>query len=824
MLQLIVSYVTHICMWLQDISTAGVRAAWRRARAQPVAALAMVATVAVAVGAATAVYALVREVVLRPLPVQAPDRLVWMWNARVERDRAPFSIPDLEDYRAGGEKVVRLAPFTNWTANLTGAGDAEGLEGVRVGAAFFDVIGVVAAHGRLLTSDDDQVQRVTVLTDRLWRRRFAADPAVVGRSVQLNGSSYVVAGILPPGFLFPFRDAELAVPLPWSSDARRADRGANFLRVVARLNPGVSLEQADETLDQIGRRLQREFPGDDAKKLGVLLVPLGREITGDARPLLLTLLAAVGAWLLIGCANLVNILLVTTLARRRELAVRLALGASPRRLTAELMGETAAMVAVGGVLGAATAVWMIRGLVWWAGKSLPRLDHVALSTDVLGMSLATTIGCALTCAFIAARVASRHLDHELMSNGRAPTGNLRQRRVAHAFVIVQVAASLVLLATVFATVRSFRALERAQPGFAAENALTVQLSMPPARYGTPADLMTFAERLRPRLESIGGVDRVAAISLMPLSGLLSTVDFRIVGRDVPTPDQVPQGHFRIATRGYFEAMGIKVEEGRTFSEFDRRDEQPVAIVSRTFANRQWPGGGALGAEIVTGIENPDAKRTIVGVVADVQQYTLDQPATADLYVPFDQMPANQSGFVAARLNWVVAARPDAELDRLSPLVRAEIRAIDPEIATSSVRPMESLVRDSLAARRFNEQLVSLLGNASLLLVSIGIYGVAAFTVGQRRHEMTIRLALGATPRRLTRWVVAMEMKTVMVGVAIGVVVTAVSARAVAMLLFAGAAPGASSIVIAALTLTLVGGLACYAPLIPRRSFPQKWPI
>jgi putative ABC transport system permease protein len=315
----------------------------RWARRRPVTAAAVIVTMALGIGASTAVYAVVEAVVLRALPVRDPGRLVWMWNARVERERAPFSALDFADYREQNRVLEGLAPFINWTANLTGAGDAERLESVRVDPTFFDLLGVTPATGRVFGSGDARAQ-VAVLTDGLWRRRFGADPAIVGRLVSLNGSGYTVVGVLPAGFVFPFRDAEIAVPLSIESDPRVPDRGAGFLRVVARLKPGVSLTAAKTNLDAIAARLRRDYPDANAKKIGVNLFPLDREIVGDARSLLLTLLGAVALLLLVACANIANLLLVALASRRRELSMRIALGATRARIVGQILGEIAVLV------------------------------------------------------------------------------------------------------------------------------------------------------------------------------------------------------------------------------------------------------------------------------------------------------------------------------------------------------------------------------------------------------------------------------------------------------------------------------------------------
>src|SRR5262245_28924016 len=391
-------------------------------RSHPWLAGAIVATIALGIGAATAVYAVVEAVIVRALPVRDPDRLVWMWNARVERDRAPFSALDLADYREQNTVLDGLAPFINWTANLTGAGDAERLEGVRVDPAFFDVVGVNAALGRTIAADESDRQ-VAVLSDRLWRRRFGADARIVGQSVSLNGIAYSIIGVLPAGFTFPFRDAEIAVPLSIETDPRRPDRGAGFLRVVARLKPSVSLTAAKVNLDAIGARLRHDYPDTNAKKLGVNLFPLDREIVGDARALLLTLFGAVGLLLFVACANIANLLLVALSARRRELSLRCAFGATRWRIGGQLLGEIAVLVTIGGAAGLLVARLLTQVLIWWGGTSLPRLEDLGLTTGVITFAIGATSIAALVCGVMPALLFSGASMVTLADDGRSTTGS-----------------------------------------------------------------------------------------------------------------------------------------------------------------------------------------------------------------------------------------------------------------------------------------------------------------------------------------------------------------------------------------------------------------
>ena len=601
---------------------------------RPAFALASVAMLALAIGAAAAVFSLVRGVLLRELPFAAPDRLAWMYNARTERDRAPFSIPDLDDYRRDNTTLAGLAVFTNWTANLTGAGDAERLEGTRVSGNFFALLGTRPAMGRVFDTRDETARaRVTVLAHGLWTRRFGGDPAIVGRTIALNGAAHVIVGVMPAGFVFPFRDAELAVPLPWRDDPRRTDRGANFLRVVARLKPGASFAQAKADLDAIAHRLQREYPEEDARKTGVSLYRLDAEIVSDYRQLLWTLFAAVAVLVAIGCGNLANLLLVRAVGRTPELALRLSLGASPLRIVRQLSIEGAVLAGAGGALGvlvarAAIAAWPALG-----PANFPRLGEVEIDRQVFLFAVALSAVVALVCGVIPGWMAVGSVADSTRRATRTITGSPHEGMLRRGFVMVQIGGAAVLLVCMGLVARGFSRLERVDPGFTPDHALSVQLSLPPARYASRDTIVGLYDGLRVRFEAISGVRAVGVISLLPLSGLLSTIDIAFADRPAPPPDEVPQAHFRIASAGYFAAAGIGVIDGREFTDRDGPQARPVAIVSRALAERHWPGRRVVGQSIQVAQSPPSPMLEIVGVVRDVKQFTVDGAATADLYVP-----------------------------------------------------------------------------------------------------------------------------------------------------------------------------------------------
>jgi predicted permease len=721
---------------------------------------------ATGIGAATVMFSLVQAALLRALPFDDPDRVVWMYNLRTERDRAPLSIPDVEDYRRQSSTLAGLAVFTNWTANLTGVGSPERLEGTRVSGNFFDLLGLTPFMGRpIQPGDEERDTRVTVLTHGLWMRRFGGDQSLLGRGVSLNGSTYTVIGVLPPGFMFPFRDAEVAVPISLRNDPRRTDRGANFLRVLARLGHGVTVPQAKADLETIAHRLQRLYPTENARKTGVTLYPLHTEIVRDYRNILWTLFASVGVLLAIGCGNLANLLLVRTAGRQTEFAVRLSLGASRGRLVRQLLGEVAVLAVGGGAVGIGLAAIGLMAWRTWGPANFPRMAEVGLNVDVLIFALGISVLTALACGALPAWFVSRDVANALRGATRTMTTGREHAGLRRTFVGIQVAASTVLLVGMGLTARGFARLERVAPGFSADQSLSVQLSLPPHGYADRAALVRFCEALQDRLSVTPGVETAGVVSLLPLSGLLSTMDIAFPDRAAPPPDEVPQAHFRVASPGYFAAARIPVLAGRAFTDDDRADGQPVAIVSRTFANRHWPGEPAVGKSVQLVQSDVSLPLTVVGIVSDVKHFTLDAPSTSDLYVPLRQMPISQASLLAARMFWVVRAR--GEPSRLAPVIREAVLQIDPGVATSSARTLEAVMSTSLGARRVSVRLLEVFGQVAMGLCAMGVYAVAAFSTRTRRRELAIRAALGARRQDLTSLMLRTELGSVAIGIAVG---------------------------------------------------------
>ena len=761
------------------------------------------------IGAATAVFTLVQSVLIQALPLADADRLVWMYNARTERDRAPFSIPDLNDYVRETSTLAGLAPFTNWTANLTGASEAERLEGTRVAGNFFQVLGARAALGRLLiAADEASGSPVVVLTHGLWTRRFGGNPAVVGTSVILNGASYTVVGVTPPGFLFPFRDAEVAVPLPWRDDPRRTDRGANFLRVVARLKPATSIAQAKADLDATARRLQRQFPDDDARKTGVNLYPLQAEMVSDYRQILWTLFAAVGVLLAIGCGNLANLMLLRAAGRRPELALRVSLGASRGAIARQLLFEAGTLAVCGGLLGVAIARWAVSAWRVIGPANFPRMTDVAIDDRVLAFAVLAAVAAALVSGLVPAWFATRDLCEGMGGETRSATGNRKQAHVRRLFVVLQVAGATVLLIGTVLVAKGLGRLVQVDPGFTRAGAVSVQLSLPAVRYASREAIARFYDALRPKFAAMPGATAVGAVSLLPMSGLLNTMDVAFPDRPAPPADEVPQAHFRIATPGYFAAAGVRIWAGREFDAHDAEHGRPVAIVSRTFAERHWSPEQAVGKTLQIGTSGTGPVVEVVGVAADVKQFTLDAMPTADLYIPLYQMPASQVGILTARMSWVI--RTEADPRSLEADLRRSVRLVAPT-AASSIRTLDDIVSMSLAGRRMNVRLLEVFGQIAIALAGMGVYAIAAFSAASRKRELAIRSAFGASRQELARLLFREELRPVLLGVGIGMLTALGLSRSLEGVLFQISARDPFTYLIVAAALLGVAFVASYVP-------------
>jgi predicted permease len=563
-----------------------------------------VLTLALGIGANTAIFSVVNAVLLRQLPFKHAEQVVWITEVRPERNDAPFSLPDFLDYRGRVGSLDHLSAIGNWSANLTGLGNAERLNGVRVSANLFDTLGVDAAIGRTLQLEDDRPGSppVVVITYGFWQTRFGGDTTLIGKPLDLNGASYTLVGVLPRNFFLPMPDAVLAVPLVPDADPWRLDRNTiNFLMLVGRLRPGATAQGAQAEMNALALRLHQEFPEPNARKLGVKLTPIRDQVTGGYRRALWVLLAAVGFVLLIACSNLANLNLLRTSARRREMSIRSALGATRGHIVKQLLLESTLLAAGGGTLGAFLARFAVRGLVALSPSSIPRAGEIGLDARVLGFTVAISLVAAVITGLAPALSISRgDLAQRMNEGARGSTAGGRGKALCSGLVAAEVALSLILLAGAGVLLKSFTKVQSVDTGFDPRGVLAVRLSLPKERYPHLADITRFYDALFPRVQTLPGVSAIGVVQMLPLSGAVSSIDFTVVGRAF-SKEERPEAQYRIVSPMYLRVMRIPLLAGREFSESDTDRTRLVCYVNETLAKRYWPSGTAVGG-------SPDARR------------------------------------------------------------------------------------------------------------------------------------------------------------------------------------------------------------------------
>lgn len=777
--------------------------------------LAAILTLALTIGATVAVFSVVHAVLLRQLPFKDPDRLVWIWSKQTGRDKAPWNVPDFIDVRDRDRSLDGLAGIGTWSANLLESGDAERIQGLRVSANLFAVLGVDAALGRTLVAEDDRpdASRVVVLTDGFWRRRFGGDRAILGRTLMLDGAGYTVVGVLPPPFFFPVRDAELASPLrPDVHPLHTVRNSLSFLRVVARLAPTVSRSRAEEQLTAVARQLQREHPEANARKAGATVVPMAEEIVGSFRAALLALMAAVGAVLLIACANLASLALARGSARRKEMAIRLASGATAARLVRQLLTESALLGAIGGALGTLLAGWGISLLVTLAPADLPRMTEIRLDGAVLAFTLGTSVLSCLLFGIVPALLASRtNVNEEMKDAGRGSSEGRGRRRARTLLVTTEVALALVLLIVVGLFGRSFANIQAVRPGFESGNVLSARLSLPQPRYDSRERIVGFQRELLTRVARLPGVQSAGMISILPLSGLLSRIPFTVDGRPVPRAD-VPSAQYRLVTAGYFETMRVPVRRGRPFGEQDTALTAAVVIVNETLAGRLFGAGDPLGAHLLLhDTDSAPRSAEIVGVVGDTKHLGLDADPTSDVYVPYSQLHDDVIALAAGNMFCVV--RTGNQPLAMAGPVRHEMQQVDSAVPIGGLRTMDQYLSASVAPRRFNVSVLGAFAAAAVLLAATGIYAMLSYSISQRAHEMAIRAALGAQPRDILALVVGQGIRPAVIGVGLGLAGAVAVTRTLSGLLFGLSATDPATFALVPVGLLAVALTACVVPAV-----------
>jgi putative ABC transport system permease protein len=784
--------------------------AYQALRRRPGFSIAATALLAVAVGTNVAIFSLVQAVLLRPLPYANPDRLVALYSEGRDRAQQPFSIPDFLDLREGNETLGALAAYGSWGANLTGGGETERLQGIWAAGDLFGLLGTRAALGRPLVRDDERpgAPHVVVLAHGLWKRRFGGSSAVLGSDVVLNGERYTVVGVLAPDFVLPGREAELAVPLSLETDARRQNRGAGFLRVVARLRPGVQHDAARADLSALAARLQTAHPVTNAGASRVAVVPLQEAVVGSHRSLLLVLQGAVVLVMLMVCANLAGLILARASSRHGELAVRAALGATRGRLVLQLGAESLLLGLTGGLGGVLLAYALLPVLLALGPTELPRMSQVRLDVPTLAFSLLAALVASLLSGLLPALQATRTVRRAGSLTGRTVSTSLPVAR--RAVVLLEVALSLVMLAGAGLLVKSFVQLQRVDPGFRTDKVLSLRLSLPKARYARREQLVAFYERLRPRLLALPGTEGVGLSSVAPLTAWRASVNFTTDGTVLEGGRETPLAQYRVVDSDYFTAAGTPLLSGRSFTDADDATGAPVALVNRTLAQRFWPGGDALGRRIRfddAGV--PAREALVVGIVGDVKHYALSDAPTYDIYVPLRQAPEAVVGWLANGTSWVVRTRSDPEV--MVAAVRSAVAQVDPEVAASSVRSMESALSATLAPRRFNLVLVGTFAVVALALALTGLYTVTAQLVMRRTREIGIRVALGARRPQVLRLVLKESAVLVTGGLVLGGLGAYGVGRLLDTLLFDVARTDGFTFSLVAATLVATALLASYLP-------------
>jgi len=762
------------------------RQAVRALRAHPWFAAAVVLITALAIGANTAIFALVNAVLVSRLPFPDPSRLVQVDGRRAGLDRDPLSLPDYIDLRDGNRTFEGLAATHQWGVNVTG-GNAERLQGMRASANFFSVLGTHAAIGRTLIPDDERGsgRRVVVLSHGLWKRRFGGDPAAVGATIVLNGDSYTIVGVLPASFITPVREADLVAPFPRDTDPRRTARDSGFLRVIGRLRQDATVPQAVEDLESIVARLRTEYPSTNATHAGVNIIEWHSALVARARPLLLLLQAAVALVLAGACANLANLFLVSALRREHEFAVRSALGASRSRLVREVFVESALLATAGCAAGIFLGGLSRRALLILAPGDLPAVSGgVGIDGPVVAFAAAATLFAACAFAVIPAwRLATGALGARPPAGSRAAaSGGGRTARRWLVGLEVAFASALVTLTVLLS--QSFARLQAVDPGFRPDHLLTIRLSLPRGQYPGRASVVRFSDTLRPRLLAIPGVVDAAAANVVPLNGYLATTDIWPADRPEPPAAERPEAHYRMVSPSYLETFGVPLLQGRALDEHDTTITEPVVLVNQTIARRYWNGRSPVGEYLLVrdAGDNTVRRPRIVGVVGDVKHFGLETESTPDVYVPIPQVPEATIPWLMNNFYWGVRTSIDPAV--LREAVRREVRAVDPDVPASMIRTMEEMMETAVAPRRMNLWLVRMFGAAALLLAAAGIYAVTAFTVSTRTREIGIRAALGARPAQNLRVVLSDIIRPLAAGLGAGVLLALAGAPALRSMLFA----------------------------------------
>jgi putative ABC transport system permease protein len=773
-----------------------------------------VLTLALGIGANSAIFSVVNAVLLRSLPYEDGDRLVWIWGTQPQLDKAPVAPANFLDIKQQNEVFDNVAAFRGQSGALTGQNEPERVRVAAVTADFFSLFKVTPLLGRVFNNQDELASnnQVIVLSHALWQRRFGSNPGILDQKLTLNDRPYTVIGVTPAEFQYPTY-ADLWVPLVFDAKEKTV-RDTHSLSAIGRLKPNVSIEQGQANIGLIAGTLEQNYPRTNTG-IGMRLMPLKEQITGSIQTQLLIIFAAVGFVLLIACANVANLVLARAASRQKEMAIRTALGAASSRLARLLLTESVVLAVAGGVLGLLLAYWGTQLLVSASPTHIPRVKEITLDLRVLGFTLLLSFLTGILFGITPALQARRtDLNETLKEGGRSSSQGLGGYRMRKIFVVSQMALALVLLISAGLMIKSFLKLQQVDLGFNERNLLTMQVTLPRSKYNDGQMRAAFFQKAVDRIKALPGVEGAGAITNLPLSGANDSTSFVIEGR-APSPDgKAPLTEYRSITPDYFRAMGISLVSGRFFDETDQPNTSKVAIINESLARRFFGDQDPIGQRI--GLSGPPDWREIVGVARDVRHYGPDNEPKPETYVPYNQ---NQASYLQYG-SMALVVRGENPSNLVSG-VRGEILAVDSSQPIYNAKTMEQVVADSVAQRRLDTLLLALLSGVALLLAAVGTYSVMAYTVAQRTHELGVRMALGAQPGDVIKLVLGQALSLALIGVTIGLGAAFGLMRFVSGLLYGVSL--ADPIIYIGLAL-LLGAVAILASYFPARRATRVDPL
>jgi len=771
-----------------------------------------VITLALGIGANTAMFSVINAVLLRPLPYRDPARLVTIWEESPERGmyQMPVSLANLRDWVDQNQTFEQISAYTFTNLNLTGTGEPARLGTVRSSANLFPLIGATPVIGRSFLPEEDKegANHVVILGHALWQSRFGSDPGIVGKWLTLNNQSYTVVGVMASNSQFPvgfgYMGKVLNDPIdlyvPLAASGRETERGNYSFFAIGRLKPGVTIDQARAEMTTIERRLEKQYP-DGNTGIGISLVPTQEQTVKEIRPGLLVLFGAVAFLLLIACANIANLLLARAASRKKEIAIRTALGASRLRVLRLLLTESLMLSLAGGGIGFLLALWGTDALMALEPDNIPRLNEVGVDARVFLFTIAVSIVTGIVFGLVPGmRAAKPDLNEALKEGSRGSMGSAASKRTLGVLVALEVALSLVLLVGAGLMIKSFIRLQQANLGFNPENVLAVNLTLPESRYPEERQQASFFQEALTRLQSVSGVQSAGATTSLPLTLSVNGSDFRIEGHPEPEAGKELIINMSSVSAGYFHTLGVPLLKGRDFSDRDNKDSSAAAIINNDLARTYFPNEDPMGKRIK--FTDTESWISIVGVTGDVKQLGQDIGVKPEIYFPYLQVPASSMSVVVRTANEPLS---------LTGAVKTEIQIIDKDLPIDDAKTMQQLLANSKSGRRFNLILLTGFALVALVLAMVGIYGVMSYTVAQRTHEIGIRVAVGAQSRDVFRMVIGQGMMLAMIGVACGLVGAFLLTRLMTSMLFGVEPTDPATFATIAVLLTAVALVACYIP-------------